>query len=84
MKIQKPTKGRVVFFTAYRGHDEKDTDEYTALITNTYPSEGDGTVVDLVTFGSASFYFQPKVKFNSDGVAGSWRYPPFEKAEIEV
>lgn len=81
MKIQKPSQGRVVLFTAFRGNEEKATDEYTALITRAHDTPG---FVDLVTFGSQSVYFQHKVAFDADGGAGTWRYPPHVKEEIEV
>lgn len=81
MKIQKPTRGRVVEYTAFRGHQEKDTDAYTALVTGVTE---DPLFVNLVTFGTHSVYFQTKVPYDADGKAGTWRYPPRCEDMIEV
>lgn len=80
MQIQKPTIGRVVEFTAFRGHEESERDAYAAIITKVYP---DG-VVDLVTFGPNSFYFQHRIAYDAEGEAMTWRYPPRCDDKIDV
>lgn len=80
VKIQKPTIGRVVEFTAFRGHEEKERDAYPATITKVH----DDGVVDLVTFGRQSVYFQTGIKHSADGDAMTWRYPPRSDETIEV
>ena len=54
MKIQKPTKGRVVFFTSARGQgdDASEVDEYAGMITRV--DEANPSIVDIKTFGKNS------------------------------
>jgi hypothetical protein len=83
MKIQKPTLGRVVIFTAWRGHDEKDRDEYAGIIVRVHDQLGPG-VVDIKTMGPHSLYDNARVPHDANGAGGTWRYPPHTKDEIEV
>lgn len=83
--IQKPTKGRVVLYTAFRGHvqDKEQVDEYAGIVTGV-PDPTRPEIINIVTFGDASTYFQTKVPFNADGLAGTWRYPPRSEEMVEV
>lgn len=71
IRIQEPTLGRIVLFTSFRGHEEKELDEYAALITKVHHNG----VVDLATFGSSSLYHKTSIPYDADGRSGSWRYP---------
>jgi hypothetical protein len=87
VKIQKPTLGRVVLFTAYRGHTEAGTalvDEYPGLITCVLDEGLWPGRVHLVTFGPTSMYHNQSVEHDSDGAPNTWRYPPMSRDEIEV
>jgi sensor domain CHASE-containing protein len=95
MKIQKPSKGHVVIFTAWRGQgpDSGKVDEYAGIIVNVHEPQQltdaggfdhPGDKVDLVTFGPSSFYHNNGVRHDADGATGTWRYPPREAGEIEV
>jgi hypothetical protein len=78
--IQKPTIGRVVLFTAFRGHEQKATDEYAGIIVKVH----EGGVVDLVTFGPFSVYHNNGVPHDAAGGAQGWRYPEITRETIEV
>lgn len=84
MKIQKPTLGRVVIFTAFRGEGEASgkVDEYAGIVVNT--PYADASIVDIKTFGSHSLYSNLAVPHDAGGKAGTWRYPPRCTDEIEV
>lgn len=84
MKIQKPSLGRVVIFTAWRGEGEASgkVDEYAGLVVGV--SHADGGVVDIKTFGPNSIYSNNGIPHDATGKAGTWRYPPFVKEEVEV
>ncbi len=84
MKIQKPSIGRVVHFTAFRGHEQKASDVYAAIVVGVGRFGSNAGCVDLVTFGTNSTYFQHDVPHSAEGNANTWRYPPFVKDEIEV
>lgn len=87
MKIQKPTIGRIVEFTAFRGHETRERDAYAAVITKVYDRDSDSEragCTDLVTFGPNSVYFQHGVPHDADGEAMTWRYPPRSTEEIET
>ena len=95
--IQKPSLGRVVIFTAWRGNGSESgkVDEYAGVVVKVHPivaaapnsvdpNENPGDMIDIVTLGSASVYHNNRVRYDGDGAAGTWRYPPHEKAQIEV
>jgi hypothetical protein len=84
MKIQKPSLGRVVIFTAWRGQGEESgkVDQYAGVIVGV--SDDKPGVIDIVTLGPSSVYHNNGARFDADGSAGTWRYPPFVKDEIEV
>lgn len=87
MKIQKPSLGRIVIFTAFRGHTETETDQYAGIIVKVHPDTPEtpgGSFVDIVTLGSSSVYHNNRARFDADGLSGTWRYPPHVKEEIEV
>lgn len=84
MKIQKPTKGRVVEFTAPEpagpaGPGAKPA-RYAGIIVETH---ADGAV-DIFTMGSNSTYHQHNNLDGVGGTTGSWRYPPRCADEIDV
>lgn len=85
MKIQKPSLGRVVIFTAWRGQgaDSGKVDQYAGIIVGVADDKPAG-VIDIVTLGPSSVYHNNNVSHDADGAAGTWRYPPFVKEEIEV
>lgn len=70
---QKPSLGRIVIFTAFRGHEQEKVDEYAAIVTKVH--DADTGIIDLCTFGSNSVYFQHSVPKNNDGLANTWRWP---------
>lgn len=84
VKIQKPTLGRVVIYTAWRGEGEASgkVDEYAGLVVGV--AHADGAVVDIKTFGSNSIYSNNGIPYDGSGKAGTWRYPPRCTEEIEV
>lgn len=68
--MQKPTIGRVVHY-----HDEGGP--YAAIITEVGKDEWAREVVELVTFGRNSVYFQHAVIFGGEAPeAGTWSWPP--------
>jgi hypothetical protein len=71
--IQKPTLGRVVIFTAFRGQDGQSevSDEYPGTVVKHH---GEG-VIDIVTQGSNSTYHVNNVPYDVKGDSGTWRYP---------
>ena len=99
MKIPKPTIGRIVLFTAWRGEGEASgkVDEYAGVVVKVHKAEPsvqngrggidagvlDGTI-DIVTLGSQSVYHNNNIVHDANGKAGTWRYPPHSKEEIEV
>ena len=68
-------------------------DEYPGIIIHAFPGTS-GCFVDLVTFGmkdgddgrfmGGSFMFHRGVPHSAEPKAGTWRYPPITKEEIEV
>ena len=87
MKIQRPTIGRIVIFTAWRGvGDAGKADECAGVIVKVHGStlDAESGCVDLVTFDSSGIYHNNDVDHDVDGVAGTWRYPPRCTDEIEV
>ena len=74
-KIQKPTLGRGVIYTAWRGEGEASgkVDEYTGLVVGVAKAH-EGTI-DIKTFGPNSIYSNNGVHFDANGKAGTWRYP---------
>jgi hypothetical protein len=62
---QKPSIGRIVHFAEEGG-------PYAAVVTAVNPDE----TVELATLGKNSLYFQHGVKFDADGLKGTWRWPP--------
>ena len=85
MKIQKPTKSRNIEFTPPNFDVQRDV-RYAGMIVG--DSRAEQGIVDLVTFGTHSMYFQQDVPHNAAGWStperGSWRYPPRNTEEIEV
>jgi hypothetical protein len=80
LTISTPTPGRVVLFTAFRGHETAEKDEYPGIVVKHH---GDG-VVDLVTFGPNSIYHNHKVKHLHSGEPQGWRYPPHSADMIDI
>jgi len=82
--IQKPTLGRVVIFTAWRGEGEASgkRDEYTGLVVGV--SQADVGMVDLKTFGPTSIYSNQCVPYDANGVARTWRYPERSDETITI
>jgi hypothetical protein len=76
MKIQKPTLGRIVLFTASDGHQSP------AVVADvTFAARG---IVGLRTLGPDTHY-EASVPYDADDRAlGTWRYPPMSKEEIEL
>ena len=42
MRIQKPSLGRVVIFTAFRGHEKTEVDEYAGIIVKVHTPLSEG------------------------------------------
>lgn len=80
--ILRPSKGRIVIFTAWRGHEQGEVDEYASHVVGT--DKADRGIVDLVTFGPQSTYFQRDVPYHPDGKAKTWRYPPHVAENVTV
>jgi hypothetical protein len=80
MKIAKPSLGRIVIYTAFRGHTEERVDEYAGFVVKVH----DGGVIDMCTLGSNSIYHNHSVPYDATGRAGTWRYPEIVREEIEV
>ena len=80
LTIPKPTVGRIVLFTAFRGHEQTATDEYAGIIVKVHA----GGVVDLVTFGPFSVYHNNGIPHDAAGGAQGWRYPDITRDTIEV
>ena len=88
MKIQKPSRGRVVLFTTPKSSSDDPTNtemyEFTGLITDPH-GHGDG-MVDIVYFhdeGNKTI-FEIAVPHSLVPKANTWRYPPRVEGEIEV
>jgi hypothetical protein len=64
-----PTIGRTVHFTSLDG------ETYAGIITRVIGG-ATGTVVDLVTFGPNSVYFNHNVPFSVGPDPGHWTWPP--------
>jgi hypothetical protein len=75
----KPSIGRIVLF--FPPTDE-DREPYPAMVTRVHPGNDDSGLVDLVTFGPSSIYFQHNIpggdpaRFPPNAVAGTWQWPP--------
>lgn len=84
IQITKPTLGRIVIFTAWRGEGEASgsVDEYAGLVVGV--SQADRGLVDLKTFGPNSIYSNSAVPFDAKGSAGTWRYPPQYKDVLDL
>ncbi len=78
ISIKKPQVGDPVLFSApLPGMPNPDIlDEYAGTVTRV--SVNNDGVIDLVTFGANSMYFQHQIPHNVEGYPGSqgsWRYP---------
>lgn len=84
IQIPKPSLGRVVIFTAWRGEGEASgkVDEYAGLVVGV--KHADGGVVDIKTFGPNSIYCNQGIPFDANGSAGTWRYPPHCKDVLDL
>lgn len=93
-KITKPTLCRGVIYTAHRGHEAGDVDEYAGVIVKVWPDavhfDGEGKAtpapdtVDIVTHGSHSTYHNNGVRYDEHGAPNTWRYPSPTQETIEV
>jgi hypothetical protein len=83
-KIQYPSLGRVVEFTARKGFCEFLREEervtYAGLVVGVHLNG----VVDIVTFGPNSVHHNNRVAYHANGEAMTWRYPPRCDATLDV
>ena len=82
--IQKPTIGRVVIYTAWRGQGEASgkVDEYPGIVV--LALHADYGIVDIKTFGPNSIYDNKNVPYSADGAPMTWRYPTQCKDTLDV
>lgn len=74
----KPTVGRIVYYKTRGSADGVfPPTDFASIVTQVHSDIGDGTTVDLVTFGPTGMRFEVGVAQGS--VAGNWDWMPFQK-----
>ena len=83
MKIQRPTIGRIVIFTAKSEIDGAAT-EHAGMITHVHSKPGRISVSMFGEPGPYSSVYNADADHDANGADGTWRYPPRCTDEIEV